>query len=217
MQATTAEEPATFPPAAPPSVQSTNLAKRTDPGDVYIRRITVAEYYRMGAAGIVGPDEPVELLDGQLIAMPPGGPPHDYSVQRVTTYFYKHFAERAFIKVQGALALDAWSEPEPDVMLSALPVKQYALAHPTPGQVMLVVEVAVSSLRYDAGMKLRAYARRGICEYWIVDLAHERIDVYREPKGERYAKHRRAGRGQSIAPLAFPDDTVAVDDILPPR
>jgi Uma2 family endonuclease len=191
-------------------------ATQTNADDVFIRRIAVAEYDRMAGLGIFGPEERVELLDGQLIAMPPGGPPHDFSVERVTSYFYKHFAERAFIKVQGALALDRWSEPQPDVMLSVLPVKQYASAHPTPEQVMLVVEVAVSSLRYDAGEKLRAYARRGIREYWIVDLAHERVNVYREPRGERYAKHRRAGRGQSIAPLAFPDDAVAVDDILPP-
>ena len=170
----------------------------------------------MGESGILGPEERVELLDGQLIAMPPGGPPHAYSMRRVTNYFYQRFAGRASVGVQTPMALDKWSEPEPDIMLNGLPDEQYASAHPTPEQVLLVVEVAMSSLRYDAGMKLRAYARQGIREYWIVDLAHERIDVYREPKGERYAKHRRAGRGHSIAPLAFPDDAVAVDDVLPP-
>ena len=206
MQAT-AEAPATSEPteSQPPNV-----------GGMSIRRITVKEYYRMGEAGIFGPEEHVELLDGLLIEMPPGGPSHCYSVERITTAFYRRFDGRAYIRGQAAMALDSWSEPEPDIVLSALPAEQYAVAHPTPTQIFLVVEVAASSLRYDAGMKLRAYARRGIREYWIVDLAHERVDVYREPKGERYAKHRRAGRGQSIAPLAFPDDAVAVDDILPP-
>lgn len=181
-----------------------------------IRRITVAEYYRMAAAGIFGPEERVELLDGQLIHMPPGGPPHCYSVERVTTAFYRHFDGRAYIRAQGPVTLDRWSEPEPDVMLSALPEEQYAVAHPKPSQVLLVVEVAVSSLRYDAGAKLRAYARRGVREYWIVDVEHGHVDVYREPRGERYKKHEGAGRGQSVAPLAFPDDAIAVNDILPP-
>ena len=181
-----------------------------------IRRITVAEYYRMGEAGIFGPEERVELLDGLLIEMPPGGPPHCFSVERVTTAFYRRFDGRAYIRGQAAMTLDRWSEPEPDVMLCALPDEQYAVAHPKPSQVFLVVEVAVSSLRYDAGTKLRAYARRGVREYWIVDVEAGHVDVYREPRGERYKKHERAERGQSVAPLAFPDDAIAVNDILPP-
>ncbi|HEV2644632.1 MAG TPA: Uma2 family endonuclease [Candidatus Elarobacter sp.] len=181
-----------------------------------IRRITVAEYYRMGEAGIFAPEERVELLDGQLIEMPPGGPPHAYSVQRVMSAFYDRFAGRAYIRVQAALTLDRWSEPEPDVMLSALPEEQYAVAHPKPSQVFLVVEVAMSSLRYDAGAKLRAYARRGVREYWVVDVEHGHVDVYREPRGERYKKHVRVERGDSVAPLSFPDDAIAVNDVLPP-
>jgi Uma2 family endonuclease len=181
-----------------------------------IRRITVAEYYRMGEAGIFGPEERVELLDGLLIEMPPGGPPHDYGVQRMTSAFYQRFAGRAYISGQAAVTLDKWSEPEPDVMLCALPHEQYAVAHPKPSQVLLVVEVAVSSLRYDTGAKLRAYARRGVREYWIVDVEDGHVDVYREPRGERYKKHERIQRGQSVAPLAFPDDAIGVNDILPP-
>lgn len=98
-----------------------------------------------------------------------------------------------------------------------LPEEQYLRAHPTPEQVLLLVEVGQSSLRYDAGMKLRAYARRGVCEYWIVDLAHQRIEVYREPQGERYVAHLTFERGAVVAPLAFPDEPIAVDDVLPPR
>ncbi|MDP9107249.1 MAG: Uma2 family endonuclease [Candidatus Eremiobacteraeota bacterium] len=181
-----------------------------------IRRITVAEYHRMGEAEIFGPEERVELLDGVLIEMPPGGPPHAYSVDRMTSAFHKRFSGRAYIRAQGPVTLDRWSEPEPDVMLSAPPEEQYAVAHPKPSQVFLVAEVAVSSLRYDSGAKLRAYARRGVREYWIVDVEHGHVDVYREPRGERYKKHERVERGHSVAPLAFPDDAIAVNDILPP-
>jgi len=190
---------------------------RAAPDDCTIRPITVVEYYRMAEAGILAPREPVELLDGQLIAMPPMGPPHGYTVQTLARYFIARFSERAYVSVQGPVRLDELSELEPDVMLSELPAEQYAIAHPTPADVLLVVEVASSSLRYDTGRKLRAYARRGVREYWIVDLEHEHVDIHREPDGERFKKHRRACRGKSLAPLAFPDDAIPVNDILPPR
>jgi Uma2 family endonuclease len=184
--------------------------------EVRIRPITVAEYYRMGEVGIIGPDERVELLDGQLIAIPPIGPPHGYSVTRLDAYFRQRFVGRAWITVQNPVRLDDVSEPQPDVMLSALPSERYAVAHPTPDEALLVVEVAQSSLPYDRGRKLRAYARRKVREYWIVDLRHEQVHVYREPAGEGYAVHHVAGRGEAVAPLAFPDDAVPVDEILPP-
>jgi len=216
MQAT-AEATETTAEIAPPAAP-TSAARPIQPKAVGlpIRRITVAEYYRMGEAGIFGPEERVELLDGVLIEMPPDGPPHAHSIRRMARYFYDRLSDRASVSVQVPMALDAWSEPEPDVMLSDLPEEQYAVAHPKPSQVLLVVEVAVSSLRYDAGAKLRAYARRGVREYWIVDVEHEHVDVYREPRGERYKKHVRAERGDSIAPLAFPGDAIPVNDILPP-
>jgi Uma2 family endonuclease len=128
-------------------------SKPPDGDEMAIRRITVAEYHRMGEAGIFGPEERVELLDGQLIAMPPGGPPHCYTVDRVTSAFHERFRGRAYFRAHGPMTLDRWSEPEPDVTLSALPEAQYAVAHPKPSQILLVVEVAVSSLRYDAGAK----------------------------------------------------------------
>jgi Uma2 family endonuclease len=178
--------------------------------------ITVAEYYRMGEAGIIKPDERVELLDGELIPMPPIGPEHSYDVGRFMRLLVKRFDGRAFVGVQGPVRLDDTSEPQPDLVLLELPEERYVKAHPTPAQTLLVIEVAQSSLSYDRGRKLRAFARCGVREYWIVDLVHERIEVYREPSGERYRVHLRAVRGESVAPAAFPDDTMAVDDILPP-
>ena len=188
----------------------------TAPTDVLIRPITVAEYHRMGKIGIIAPDERVELLDGSLIAMPPIGPEHAYSVRLLLRRLQERYAGRASLSIQGPVTLDNWSEPQPDAMLNALPEERYATAHPTPEQSLLVVEVAQSSLSYDSGKKLRAYARRGVREYWIVDLVHQRIDVYREPRAERYDVHLIFERGASVAPLAFPDEPIAVDDVLPP-
>lgn len=171
----------------------------------------------MGETGEIGPDERVELLDGELIPMPPIGPEHGYGVSRLHKLLERRFGERAWITSQNPVTLDNWSEPQPDLVLAALPEVQYRAAHPTPANALLVVEVAVSSLAYDRGKKLRAYARRGVREYWIVDLVHERVDVYRDPRGERFGEHRRAGYGEAFALLAFPEDPVAVDDVLPPR
>ena len=111
-------------------------------------------------------------------------------------FLVRRFDGRAFVGVQGPVRLDDLSEPQPDLVLLALPDERYRKAHPTPADVMLLVEVARSSLAYDRGKKLHAYARRGVREYWIVDLVHDRIDVYREPSGERYRVHLRAERGE---------------------
>jgi Uma2 family endonuclease len=170
----------------------------------------------MGELGIIGPDERVELLDGELIRMPPISPDDDYTVRRCNVFFVQRFADRASISIQGPVTLDDRSEPQPDVMLNALPAEQYAKAHPTPEESLLVIEISKSSLAFDRGRKLRAYARRGVREYWIVNLVEEQVEVYREPAGEAYRVQRRAGRGESVACAAFPDEPLAVDEILPP-
>lgn len=179
--------------------------------------ITVAEYHRMGELGIIGPDERVELLDGKLIPMPPIGPEHGYTVETLNERLVRLFAGRAWVRVQLPVALDDYSEPQPDFALRRRPPSDTLPAHPTAAETLLAVEVSLSSLAFDRGTKLRAYARRGIREYWIVDLVHDRVEVYREPRGERYTEHRTVRRGESVAPAEFPDDPIAVDDILPPR
>jgi Uma2 family endonuclease len=180
------------------------------------RRITVAEYHRMGKLGIIKPDDRVELLDGKLIPMPPIGPEHGYSVMRLMRYCVRLFDGRAAVSIQGPVTLDDWSEPQPDMMLLSLPEERYAHVNPTPQDALLVVEVSVTSLSTDRGKKLRAYARRGVREYWVVDIVHERVHVYREPQEERFMSHRTVVRGDSVAPMMFPNDAIAVNDILSP-
>jgi Uma2 family endonuclease len=184
--------------------------------DYDVRRISVADFYRMGQARLFGERERIELLDGQLIRVPPIGPRHGYSVDGLASLFFRRFAEVAHVRIQGAITLDKWSELLPDVMLNALPSERYASAHPKSADALLVVEVAESSLRYDTGRKLRAYAQRNVREYWVVDLVHERIEVYRDPHGEGYRTHLTFERGASVAPAAFPDVEIAVDEVLPP-
>ena len=183
--------------------------------DYKIRPISAREYHRMGALGIIGPEERVELLQGELIAMPAIGPDHAFSVRELNELFVKTFSGRAIVDVQNPVALDAYSEPEPDVMLLAVREDRYRTAIPEPRDVLLVVEVANSSWRYDRGRKLRAYARTGIAEVWIVHLAAQCVFVFRNPRGDAYEDERSFTRGQSIAPSAFPNDAIAADALLP--
>jgi Uma2 family endonuclease len=181
------------------------------------RPITADEYHRMGEIGILGPDERVELLNGRIIEMPPIGPRHSYGVMSLDALIQRTLGDRAVIVVQGPIRLDRFSEPQPDVLIVRGPMEQYATRHATPEDALLVVEVAESTLRYDRGEKLRAYARMGIAEYWIVDVAHERLHVFTDPDGERYRTEVLVERGSRIATRAFPDDLIALDDILVPR
>jgi Uma2 family endonuclease len=101
-------------------------------------------------------------------------------------------------------------------MLTPQPDERYWSAHPTANDALLVVEVSKSSLAFDRGKKLRAYARCEVREYWIVDLVHDRVEVFRQPSGQRYMKHQTVVRGETLAPESFPDAVIRVDDILPP-
>jgi len=183
--------------------------------DYKIRPISAREYHRMGELGIIGPEERVELLEGELIAMPPIGPDHAFSVRELTEKFVKTFAGRAIVDVQNPVALDAYSEPEPDIMLLALRPDRYRTGIPEPSDVLLVIEVANSSWRYDRGRKLRAYARTGIAEVWILHLAAKCLLVFRDPAGETYGYERSFSAGETPAPAAFPNDPIPVESLLP--
>jgi Uma2 family endonuclease len=176
------------------------------------RLITAREYERMVAAGVFGEDERLELLDGQLIAMPPPqGEPHAWSIERLNTLLSAAFLNRARVRTQLPMRLDRLSMPEPDFLMCRLGRH----GHPKSPEVLLAIEVAESSLHYDRGQKLRAYARNGVSEYWIVDLLARRVHVSTEPQGEAYRTARLASPGETLIPQAFPDVRLAVSDFMP--
>ena len=185
-------------------------------GNVRTRHIDVDEYYRMAEVGILRPDERVELLNGRIVQMPPISPRHAYVVSSLHEALLTALCGRAVVSCRAPVRLNRISEPEPDVRIVVGPHERYAHAHPNPRDALLLVEVSDSTLAHDKGEKLEAYARASVLEYWVVDLVHERVDVYADPEGERYDAHRIVGRGEFIAPQAFPNDSIAVDDILPP-
>ena len=178
------------------------------------RRFTVAEYYAMAEIGILAENDRVELLEGDLIVMPPIGDWHAACVDQFTNTLPPRLQGRAVVRVQGPTRLNYRSEPQPDVMLLRWRDDFYQGGHPGPDNVLLLIEVADTTVDYDRGTKLSAYARAGIPEVWIVTRQNRRIEAYTEPTEGAYASVRHAGRGASIAPEAFPDVILEVDRVV---
>jgi Uma2 family endonuclease len=177
-------------------------------------KFTVDEYYRMAEAGILRPDDRVELLDGDVIVMSPIGSPHASVTDRLKEALFAAMAGRAIVRAGNPVRIHNRSEPQPDFSLLRRRDDFYKSGHPTPADVFLAIEVMDTSAAYDRGPKLTAYARAGLPEVWLVDLGAGRIEVYRHPSGEAYDEKHTVGRGQSLAPGAFPDAVLAVDAIL---
>lgn len=178
------------------------------------RRFTVDEYYRMAEAGILGEDDRVELLDGEIVEMSPIGNRHATCVRKLNGFFTEKLRGRAIVDVQDPVRLDSYSEPQPDVALLAWRDDWYAAAHPGPGDALLVVEVADTSAAWDRRRKVPLYARAGVAEVWVVDLAAGAVHAYRHPAGGAYAEAERLGPGERLAPAAFPDAAVEVSFLL---
>jgi Uma2 family endonuclease len=105
-------------------------------------------------------------------------------------------------------------EPQPDMLVLRPRAVSYSRAHPTPEDVLLAIEVADTTVRFDRIVKARLYARARIAEYWLIDTAHEAVDVFRDAQSDAYMDFATFGRGTSIAPLAFPDVAITVDDLF---
>ena len=177
-------------------------------------RFTVADYYAMVDGGILAESDRVELLDGDIIVMPPIGDWHQSSIDRFTNLMLPLLRGRAIMRVQGPTRLDDNSEPLPDVMLLRQRDDYYETGHPSPSEVLLLIEVADTSVDYDRNAKLAAYARAGIPEVWIVSRQDQRIEAYTEPSGGKYSNARHAGHGESIAPGALPDVVMEIDRVI---
>lgn len=177
-------------------------------------RFTVDDYYKMAENGVLTEDSRVELIEGEIVDMPPIGPGHSASVDRGGDRLRAILGRRAAIRTQQPLRLGLRSEPQPDLAVVRRRDDFYTSAHPTPADVLLVVEVADTSLAYDRETKGPLYARHGIGEYWILNLPDRQLEVYREPAGDGYAVVQILKPGDVVQPVAFPGVTVAVRDLL---
>ena len=178
------------------------------------RKLTVAEYHRMGEAGILTEDDRVELIEGELIAMPPIGSNHAGTVNRLARMLVLAVGDRSVVAVQNPVRLDKHSEPQPDFALLLPRADYYRSEHPRPADVLLLIEVAFSSLNYDRAVKRALYARHRIPEFWIVSLVTNEVEVCRAPEGEDYSLVSIVGRDGELEPVRLPGVIIPVATLL---
>ena len=178
------------------------------------RLFTVEEYYRMAEAGILGEDDRVELIHGEIVKMNAIGSYHAACVDRLTALLSARVAGRAIVRVQSPVRLGELSQPEPDLALLRPRADYYREGHPGAAEVLLLIEVADTSLGYDRTTKASLYAETGVSETWIVDLEHAHVETLRHPGADGFAERLVVPSGFEVSPLALPDIVLAVADIL---
>lgn len=168
-------------------------------------RITVDEYYRMAEEGILQPEARVELIEGEIIDMPPMGTEHGGAVGQLTRLLFDAVGKQAHLLVQLPVRLSDMSEPVPDFALVKFRDDYYRKKHPGPDDTFLVIEVSHSSLRYDTQAKAPLYARHGVPEYWVVDLEGRQVRFFRSPRSDQYAEVTSTDTPTVVTPVALPD------------
>ena len=177
------------------------------------RRFTVDECLAMLEADVLHEDDRIELIDGELLVMPPIGDNHESTTDWLTWLCVQAFGERALVRVQGSIRLNNLSSPQPDMaILRRRPLSDSRPYYPE--DIFLVIEVANTSLRYDSGPKLARYAEAGIVEEWVVNLRDAVVTAYTGLAESAYTNARAYQPGESISPQAFPDVTLAVADFV---
>jgi Uma2 family endonuclease len=177
-------------------------------------RLSSDVFHEMIEKGILGEDERVELIEGGLITMSPIDSEHMGVVNQLAETLIRQLERRALVGVQCPIHLDDHSEPQPDLILLTPRNDFYKRSLPRPADILLVIEVADSSLAYDRTVKMPLYANAGVPEAWIVNLIDRWIEVYRDPSPAGYTTLLKILSGKSVAPQAFADVVVSVGELL---
>jgi Uma2 family endonuclease len=162
----------------------------TVPTESWLRRhrLSVDDYYRMAEVGVLAPDARVELIEGEIIDMPPMGSRHAGTVTRLYRRLSNAVGNAALVVSQSPLRLGHYDEPQPDLMLLRPRADEYTRSHPTPSEVLLVIEVSDTTFRYDRDVKMPLYAHHGLREYWLVDAARSELHCFSEPRVDGYER-----------------------------
>lgn len=177
-------------------------------------RLTVADYHRMGQAGVFSVDHRVELIEGEIVDMAPIGSLHAGTVTYLIHVLRAALGDQAMVAAQNPVYLDRHSEPQPDIAVLKPRADFYRGSHPRPADVLLIIEVADSTLRYDCEVKAPIYARHGIPELWSVDLENRALLVYREPVETGYRQMQSSVRPGVLVPLALPGTAIDLSGLF---
>lgn len=193
-------------------MSATIAEDRTAP--VRRRPLTVEDFHRMAEAGIFGENERVELIDGELIEMPPIGPQHADIVNYINRVFARQVGDDKLVTIQNPVHLDRYGEVYPDAVI--VRNRRYFDAHPHPEDVFLIIEVSDTTLDYDRDMKIPRYAAHGIREVWIINVPERCVEIYRQPRPEerRYESIQRVEHG-TLAVQEIPKVTLGVSELFP--
>ncbi len=179
-------------------------------------RFSIEDYLAMGEAGILSREDRVELIDGQVVAMSPIGNPHMTSVRRLAHRLRRQVSQEVMVDVQNGLNIGENTQVVPDLML--VPTERISWAKPLQGKdVLLVVEVADTSLERDRHAKQGLYAKSGIPEYWIVDLIGRCLEVYRDPAEGRYTSRTVHLPGAVVSAKLVSEVALPVEEVVPPE
>ena len=184
------------------------------PADVKRHTFTAEEYRAMGGAGVLGEDDRVELLGGEIVDMAPIGSRHLACVVALTHLLVEASGRRWFVSAQNPVRLSGRDEPQPDLALLGRRPDPAAPTPPGPEELLLVVEVSDTTLAYDRNVKLPLYSRAGIREAWIVDLPGRRVEVHSEPGPGGYRDVQAFGPEEAIVSVALGGVSLPVDEVL---
>jgi Uma2 family endonuclease len=180
-------------------------------------RWTVAEYHRMAEVGLLHEDSPVELIDGEIIQKElPISSQHAGAVRHLIVLMHRDIPAKGkyIVSVHNPVVLNEYNEPEPDLALLRWRDNFYVDAHPSPQDVMLVIEVADATACYDRDVKVPLYASHGIPEVWLLDIQQRQLEIYRDPAHGQY-RQRDCRRTGQIAPILCPDAVIDLAELFP--
>ncbi len=175
---------------------------------------TVKEYHAMAEAGIFTEADRVELIEGEIFEMSPIGNRHASHVNRLTNLFIVRLNQQVIVSVQNPVEVNDFSEPQPDLSLLKWRDDFYINKHPTPKDLLLVIEVADSTVSFDRNFKMPMYARSKIPQAMLVNLPEDVIEFYSKPIKGKYTKVEYLKRGDSLSLLSFPEIIFTVKEIL---
>ncbi|HKA22520.1 MAG TPA: Uma2 family endonuclease [Blastocatellia bacterium] len=175
---------------------------------------TVDEYHQLVERGFLSEDSPVELIEGEVVRMSPIGSRHAGVVNRSTMYLNRLLADVVVVSVQNPIRLSDVSEPQPDISLLRPREDFYSDSHPGPGDVLVVIEVADESLRFDRKVKLPLYARAGIPQVWLIDLQKNVVEIHSKPRSGRYQMSVSLKRGDGLVIPELADFSFKVENLL---
>jgi Uma2 family endonuclease len=184
------------------------------PVELLRRKFTVKQYHQMAEAGILTEDDRVELIRGEIVEMTPIGRRHAACVDRLNEMFILRLAQATIVRVQNPVELDDNSEPQPDLVLLRRRADFYEAGHPQAEDILLLVEVADTTVETDRDVKIFLYANSGIAEVWLVDINAQCLEVYRQPSENGYQIIQKYYRGQTVTIQAFSEVSFTVDEVL---